>query len=82
MPGDRVVCILHEWEGSPHYRTPSKGDVLIVFASEGLYIAFEEYPDREGKFLGFNYIGFAPIQDATEMEFEETESAHYEEMTA
>ena len=83
MPGDRVVCIISgsgTWqnpEGTPMPQ-PKKGDVFLVESIyEYDYLIFVEIPAKS-----YHYRHFAPIQDATEMEFEETEFAHYEEMKA
>lgn len=76
MPGDRVVCI-DEFESSSTSNSPKIGGVYTVGEIWHHFVGILGYTE----FL-YEWSGFAPIQDATDMEFEETEYAHYEEMTA
>ena len=81
IPGDRVVCICDNWvlESGPGISDlPKKGEVLLIDLVNGRNLHFEKY----GLGNGFDYRCFAPAQDATEMESEETEFVHYEEMAA
>lgn len=93
-PGDRVVCIADSWEvlfykRPDKYSAPKKGDVLIIDEVKDEAVCFEKH--NFGVYLSyFHHTGFAPVQDATDMEFEdtdmetanETEFAHLEEMQA
>ena len=77
MPGDRVVCIDDKWEGKgAGGPDPKNGEVLMVAEIYKEWLLFSQYKSA------YEYAAFAPVQDATEMESEETEFAHYEEMTA
>lgn len=81
MPGDRVVCINDNWVGGVKSKDPKKGEVLTVSKTVSAYVIFDKY-DTDIYQNEYHYSGFAPAKDATDMEFEETEYAHYEEMTA
>ena len=79
MPGDRVVCIdddfyFHGQKRQDH--DPKIGQVVTV------RLSYDDMIELHGYFFAYEYRAFAPVQDATEMESEETEFAHYEEMTA
>lgn len=76
LPGDRVVCIYDNWSNPTLGPNPKKGDVLVVKSTWLIYLDFGKYD------YIFEHSAFAPVQDATEMESEETEFAHYQEMTA
>ena len=85
MPGDRVVCVFDDWvlQDGPGAKCnlPKKGEVLSVDYVWNENIGFDNH-NTEGEYNWFCYWYFAPVQDATEMEEEETEFAHYKEMTA
>lgn len=90
-PGDRVVCLVSSWKMTfvkhdDKYSAPKKGEVLTVDQVEGEDVCFEKH--NVGIYINFfHHSGFAPVQDATDMEFDdaetadETEVAHVEEMT-
>ncbi len=83
MPGDRVVCIDEYIDGPDYIPSPKKGDVLTVDRVWFDEVGFEKYDySAPVEQTWFSYWHFAPVQDATEMEEEETEFAHYKEMTA
>jgi hypothetical protein len=92
-PGDRVVCIADSWKRSfckhpDKYSAPKKGDVLTVDDVQDEDVCFEKH--NAGIYINyFHHSGFAPVQDATDMEFEDTDTEttnaaaveHLEEMT-
>ena len=86
MPGRRVVCIVNSWNtiyaGSPEKNSlPKKGELLIVDKTNGHLLSFEKH-NVDDCTNWFHHNCFAPAQDATEMESDETGFANYEEMTA
>jgi hypothetical protein len=87
--GDRVVCLKDDWvhETGPAVNNfPKKGEVMPVKKVYGIYVSFDKY-DLSTNDVYFVHWNFAPVQDATDMEFDdaetadETEVAHVEEMT-
>lgn len=86
-PGDRVVCIDEKIEGPAIVPSPKKGEILKVDEVDGTWLRFYKYDLGWASF--FNYWHFAPVQDATDMEFEDTDTEttnvaaveHLEEMT-
>jgi hypothetical protein len=89
--GDRVVCLVSSWNtifsGDPKRNSfPKKGDVLIVDDTRDNLVSFANH-NIKGCINWFTHYSFAPVQDATDMEFDdaetadETEVAHVEEMT-
>lgn len=74
MVGDRVVCIDEYIDGPDHIPSPQKGDVLTVDRVWHDEVGFEKYdhlaPEEQTWFI---YWHFAHVQDATEMEYSESE---------
>ena len=70
-PGDRVVCIVDgEWSndlGIP-CQQPKKNCIYTVFETNEKSISLVGFDP----FHGYDYRGFAPVQDATEMQEDET----------
>lgn len=86
IPGDRVVCIVSSWhtiycEDAARNSFPKKGEVLTVDKTRNDLVSFSNHNIGDCQ-NWFKCNCFAPVQDATEMESDETEFAHYEEMTA
>ncbi len=74
--GQMVVCIKDEWdtiEGPPCLSIPKKGQVLPIFEISGDYLGFKGFYAANGGLSGFHYHGFAPVQDATNLEFSDAE---------
>ena len=72
--GDRVICIDDNWtkfEGMPD-NMPKKGMCYIVSGIHGKFITLQEFPEIGDVWPGFHMHNFAPIQDATEMQEDET----------
>lgn len=92
-PGDRVVCLVSSWntiyEGDPKRNSfPKKGEVLVVDDTRDNLVSFAKH--NIGDCVNwFTACSFAPVQDATDMEFEDTDTEttneaaveHLEEMT-
>lgn len=81
--GDRVVCINDQWHCvcGYEYAKPRKGQCLNVAEVVDEWLGFDEFYGTRGERAGFLYTHFAPVQDATEMESDESEVVQYEEMT-
>ena len=86
-PGDLVVCIADSWEctfvkHADKYSSPKKGEILTIYQTDGEDICFEKH--NFGIYVNyFHHAGFAPVQDATDMQFddEEIQVLQIEEMT-
>ena len=86
-PGDLVVCIADSWhiikEENPLKNSfPKKGEVLTVDNTRINLVSFAKH-NIDDCVNWFTHDSFAPVQDATDMQFddEEIQVPQIEEMT-
>lgn len=68
--GQKVVCMDGDFRPS-HNVDPKKGQIVTIIEIDGIFLTFLEI-DNEEFIPEYIYIKFAPIQDATEMQEDET----------
>lgn len=73
--GQKVVCMDGNFRPS-HNVDPKKGQIVTIIEIDGIFLTFLEveniFIDNEEFIPEYIYIKFAPIQDATEMQEDET----------
>ena len=86
-PGDLVVCITDSWytvseEDASKISLPKKGDILTVYNTRINLVSFAKH-NIDNCVNWFTHDSFAPVQDATDMQFddEEIQVLQIEEMT-